>query len=116
MKNKNKQNTQNRKETFRTRLLQFAMYLTAIMGMFMYGGFYSNAANLGEKAAKWGLDQLFWLGIVAIGIVVIMCLVKRAWIQAFVVLIVGGVLLYVIKTPDVLTKIGESIGNQIFSD
>lgn len=107
-------NRQRDKETMRVKLLRVWMGITAFTCSFMYGGFYSQASNMGEKVAKWGLDQIFWIGLLIIGIALIGCLMKKAWVQAVIIAIIGSVVLFVIKNPDVITRIGEGIGQQVF--
>lgn len=108
--------SQNKREALREKVLKVSMYLTAFICMFMYGGFYSQAGNLGENVAKWGLNQLFWVGVLIIGIALVSCLVKRAWVQAIIIFVIGAIVLFIIKNPELISKLGEGIGNQIFTE
>ena len=107
---------QNNKEAMRERLLKVCMCITAFTCFYMCGGFYAQAGNLGESVAKWGLDQIFWVGVLIIGVALIGCLMKKAWVQAIIIFVIGAVVLFIIKNPELITKLGQGIGNQIFTD
>ncbi len=73
------------------------------------------ATNYGEKAGTWILEQIFWIGLVFLGIALIGCLIKRAWVPALITGLCGGIILYFVKNPSQLSTIGENIANLIFT-
>lgn len=72
------------------------------------------AANYGENAGTWVKNQLFWLALIALVIVLVGCLVKRAWVAAIITILGGGVVLYFINDPEQMKTIGENIAKIIF--
>lgn len=99
----------------RNGITRAAVCLDAAFGMFMCMGFYSCAADIGQRGAEWFLGQIFWIGVVALVIALIACFTKKAWVQGVIILVVGCVILFLVKNPDIFTRLGESIGNQIFN-
>lgn len=72
------------------------------------------AANYAENAAKWGLDQAFWIVvIIAIG-VAISAWMKHATGTMIVTILIGGLLAYLCKNPEKVTEIGTALGSKIF--
>lgn len=96
-------------------ILKLSMYLAAFVGMFMYGGFYSEAANLAKNASVWVTDQLFWIGFIIVAVVLVGCLLKKAWVQAVIVFVCGAVVLYLIGNPDAIKSVGDFVGNQVIN-
>lgn len=76
-------------------------------------GFYSQAANYGEKAGNWFLEQLFWIGIAIVAFILVTCLLKRAWITAIITFVCGGIILVVIKEPELIPTVGKNIADVI---
>lgn len=86
--------------------------LLAFIMLFMMNGFYSQAStNIGENVGHWFLDQIFWVAIVAIVIVIAASAVKRNYVGVIITIIVGAVVLFLIKNPTVLQTFGEKLGN-----
>jgi len=52
---------------------------------------------------------------VFLGIALIGCLIKRAWVPALITGLCGGIILYFVKNPSQLSTIGENIANLIFT-
>ncbi|MCL1995515.1 MAG: TcpD family membrane protein [Defluviitaleaceae bacterium] len=69
------------------------------------------AGNFGQAVGEWFLDQLWWIGIIAIALAVIGCLVKRNWVAAVITVVAGGALLVIITQPNTLQNIGTAIAN-----
>lgn len=111
-----KNEIKNEKNNMTTRMARLAMSMSTAFGAFMYMGFYSCAADLGQKSANWFLDQLFWVGVVLLVIALIGCITKKAWTQGIIIFIVGAVILFLIKNPGIFETVGAQIGNLIFSD
>lgn len=75
----------------------------------------SNGVNYGESVGKWILDNLFWVGLVALAIALFKCLISRAWVAAIVTGLAGAIILYFMKNPEKLATIGEKIANTVFT-
>lgn len=74
----------------------------------------SASADYGKKAGTWLLDQIFWVGLVALAIALIGCLVKKAWVAAVITFICGGLVLFFIKDPNKAVDIATNIYTSIF--
>lgn len=95
-------------------IVKVILCITAFFTWYMSNGIYVLAGNIGEKAGKWALDQIFWGGVVILAIVLVTCLLKRAWVIALISAIVGGIILFFIKNPVILADFGASIYQAIF--
>lgn len=109
-----KNEIKNEKNNMTTRMARLAMSMSTAFGAFMYMGFYSCAADLGKNSANWFLNQIFWVGVIVLVIALVGCIIKKAWVQGIIVFIVGVVILYLIKNPDVFETVGAQIGKLIF--
>lgn len=78
---------------------------------------YSNAvlasASYGQNASSWFLEQMFWIVLVAVVIVVATLAAKRNFVGALTTALVGSVVVYFVKNPTKLEEIGNSIMNAI---
>lgn len=72
------------------------------------------APNYGENFGRWLLDQIFWVGAVALAIVLIKQFIQKDYTKMVISLVVGGVVLFIIKYPDKIQAVGQSIYNVIF--
>lgn len=97
------------------KILKMCLCVNTFVGMFMYGGFYCQAAHMAQNVGQWFLDQAFWLGIIAIGIALVLALTKRAWVQAVIIVVAGSVILYFIQTPEAFKQIGTTLGNIVMN-
>lgn len=97
-------------KNFIKKLNQVFAGLLAFVMFFMSNGFYSQAADLGENVGNWFLEQLFWLAIVAIIIVVVFAAVKRNYVGLIISIIVGAIVLWLIQNPEQLSILGEQLG------
>ena len=79
--------------------------------LFAMNGFYSYAdtGDIGKNAGNWILDQLFWVGLIALAIGLISCLIKKAWVAAIITGLAGGVVLVLIRNPELLSTWAENI-------
>lgn len=75
---------------------------------------YAAGFNPAEKGSSWLLDQIFWIAMVAVIIIILMAILKRNTIGGIITLITGCVVLYLIKTPTKLAEIGEILGGILF--
>lgn len=69
------------------------------------------AGDYGQNAGSWALDQLFWVGLIFVAVAVIRELLRKNVTGLVVTLVIGGVVLFIIKSPDKLTTIGETLYN-----
>lgn len=74
----------------------------------------SESTNYGKVAGNWFLDNLFWVGLVALAIALFKCLISRAWVAAVVTGLAGSIILYFMKNPEKLSDIGEKIATTVF--
>lgn len=72
------------------------------------------AADYGKKAGTWVLDQIFWIGLVALAIALIGCLLKKAWVAAIITFICGGLVLFFVKDPNKAVEIATNVYTAIF--
>ena len=71
------------------------------------------STNYAENLATWVKDQVFWLGIIALIIILALSIWKRSWTAAIITVIGGGVVLYFISNPEQIKSIGESIAKVV---
>lgn len=65
------------------------------------------APAVGENAANWFLDQVFWLIVIFVVLMAIKGYQSGNTIKMILVLIVGGVLLVLVKNPTMLETFGN---------
>lgn len=107
-----------KKQTNNERVTKMVKIFLMVMGFFTWfssNGYYVCAANYGEKAGTWILDQIFWIALVTLALVLVGCLIKKAWVAAIITGIGGGIILVFIKNPKLLETIGSNIFTAIFS-
>lgn len=91
-------------------ILKTMTVLTMLLGAFMYNGFYCHASvNFAENAGNWLLEQLFWIGLVALAIALLGCLLKKNYVGAGITAVVGGIILYFVYNPKAIYAIGEKL-------
>lgn len=73
------------------------------------------ATNYVEKFAN-GIffDNLLWVAIIAVIVVLFISGLKRNYVGVLVALIVGGIVIYFISSPEKIKEIGNVIGGAIF--
>lgn len=76
-------------------------------------GICCQAANYGENVGNWLLDQFFWIGVAIIGFILVTCILKKSWTTAIITFICGGIILAVIKEPDLISTVGKNIADII---
>ncbi|SFS08043.1 TcpD family membrane protein [Anaeromicropila populeti] len=69
----------------------------------------TTATNYGKNAGEWATEQLFWVGIIAVVIVLVGCLLKRSYVGSIITVVAGGIILYFIRNPEKISDIGESL-------
>lgn len=65
------------------------------------------APAVGESAAKWFLEQVFWLIIIFIVLAALKFYQSGNTIKMGIVLVVGGILLFLVKNPTMLETFGN---------
>ncbi len=92
------------------------MFMVAWSFFMLYFGDIMNvyASDYGKKAGTWMLDQIFWIGVVALAIALMSCLLKKAWVAAIITLLAGGLILFFIKSPTTAVEIATNIYQAIF--
>ena len=70
---------------------------------------FADVSNIGQNLGTWGLEQIFWVALAIIAWVVMMFVMKKAWVPCFIFILVGGSALFIIKYPDKLVSIGQVI-------
>lgn len=76
--------------------------------------FAAESTNYGKSAGEWILENLFWVGLVALAIALFKCLISRAWVPAVITGVAGSIILYFMKNPEKLSDIGEKIATTVF--
>lgn len=87
-------------------------HLTAIMTLLILSTkmcFASGIENVGENTGQWFLDQIWWLALAVIGYFAVKYLIKKAWVQFLIFLVIGGIVLFIIASPESLKAIGEKL-------
>ena len=97
---------------------RFTRVMLAVMAMCIWfnSGFYSFAggANYAENAGEWALSQIWWIALVVIAFILLGCMLKKAWVNAVIVLVCGGCILVFIARPQLLETIGNTLVNFVF--
>lgn len=103
--------------TFGTALTTHAATDSAGIGVIT---FYSNSTNnnsdegnYAREGGKWVLDQIFWVATVAIIILVLKLAIARNIVAAISTVVVGGIVLFLIKSPETIQTIGNLIAGKI---
>ena len=94
----------------RKNMIERVCTITVFTALFMVLSTSTVFANdIGENIGTWVLDQLFWIALIAVAIVVIKFLVSRAWAQAIIFIILAAIILVIIRDPRQLTAIGNML-------
>jgi len=62
-----------------------------------------------EAGANWILDGLFWVLVVAMIGGIGMAVIKRNLTGALITLVVGGIVLVIVKDPNIIVNIGTAL-------
>ena len=65
--------------------------------------------NIGQNAGGWILDQLWWVALAIIAFIAVKFLLRKAWAQLIIFLVIAGLVLFIITSPGNLKTIGETI-------
>lgn len=66
-----------------------------------------------KNGADWLLDQLFWVALVVVIIVMLKLFTARNFVAGVVTLLVGGVVCYFIKNPESIETIGNVVAKAL---
>ena len=91
-------------------MILISIQLTLSMAMVSF----ASGANYAENAAKWGFEQAFWVILFVTLIVAAGAWMKHALSAAIVTVIIGGILAYICKQPEVISTIGNAVGSRVF--
>lgn len=73
-----------------------------------------HAVGLGKRAADAISVELMWGALIVTAVVVLTAFAKKAYIQAVITALVGGLIAFLISNLGKIKAIGESIGNILF--
>ena len=85
-----------------------AMLMLSLVMIFATDAFASGGPDLGKNIGTWLKDQAFWLAVGVVAAVAITFLVKRAWVQLVIFLVISAIVLAIISSPDRLQSLGEA--------
>ena len=91
--------------TFKQTIIQEIFYIA----IFTTPVFAEPPPNYGEKLGTWLTEQIFWIALVVVAVVLCGLLLRRAWVPVLVTGILSAIVLYVIRDPSILTSVGESL-------
>lgn len=74
---------------------------------------YAAITDAGENFGTWIQEQGYYVALGIVVIVLIKFLLKKAWIPAAAFFLVGGILIFVIASPDSLQAVGQALYNLI---
>lgn len=75
---------------------------------------FADPSNAGQNFSSWGLEQIWYVALLIMAVVILKFVIKKAWVPLAVFVVIGGIVLVLIKTPDKILSIGTSIFNIIF--
>jgi len=81
--------------------------VVAIFCLFNSNGMYVYATSYGQNFAEWGLNEIYWVGLICVVVGVVVAVIKKAWIVAITFGLGGGIVLVIIKFPDILEGFGR---------
>ena len=110
--NMNQKRNDGKKGTLRGRIS--AMLCTAFLMAMCWGNvaFASYGENIYNGFLK---ENLLWIAIAAVVIVVLGCAAKRNYTGIIITIIVGAIVIFLIMTPEKLKELATFIGNIAFS-
>ena len=86
------------------------LILAFTMPAFAANGTLQTGKNVGE----WGLDQVWYIALLIVAVMVIKFLAKKAWVPMAIFIVLGALCLFIISSPDALKNVGQSIYNLFF--
>lgn len=70
---------------------------------------FADITNVGENAGGWFQEQIFYVALAIISVVMLGFLMKKAWIPAGIFIVIGAILLAIIGTPETLRAFGQTL-------
>jgi len=67
--------------------------------------------DAGENVGTWIQEQGYYIALAIVVVVLIKFLLKKAWIPASAFFLVGGILVFVIASPNSLQAVGQALYN-----
>lgn len=90
-------------------MIAVLLLLCMTMPAFAADGDLQTGKNFGE----WGLEQIWYIALAICAFMIVKFLVKKAWVQMALFLVLGALCLYLISSPESLKGIGEKLFNMI---
>lgn len=81
---------------------------------FTMPAFAAGELQTGKNVGEWGLDQVWYLALLIVAVMIIKFLAKKAWVPMAIFIFLGALCLFIISSPDALKNVGQSIYNLIF--
>lgn len=105
---------QNKKSTKERFLRSFLAVGIIPFCLFMAGGTQSYAlSKLAENAANEITDALFWIGVIIMAVLIIGCILKKAWTQMIIIVIAGSAALGFLSNPAWFQNFGNQLADII---
>jgi uncharacterized membrane protein len=70
---------------------------------------FADITNVGQNAGGWLQEQIFYVALAIIAVVMLGFLMKKAWIPAGIFIVIGAIILAIIGTPETLRAFGQSL-------
>ena len=93
------------KEAIARLFMGMALMLTAAVPCF------ASIANAGENVGSWLQEQGYYIALGIVVVVLIKFLLKKAWVPAVAFVVVGGILVFIIASPESLKTAGQALYN-----
>lgn len=72
------------------------------------------AGDWGENAGNWIMDQVWWLALAGVTVVAVKLGMKKMWVQFGAFIALSAIVLVIVKGPEKLESIGNTLWNIIF--
>ena len=73
----------------------------------------SGDLQTGKNFGEWALDQIWYLALAVCAFMIVRFLIKKAWVQMVIFIVLGALCLFLISSPESLKGIGEKLFNMI---
>ncbi len=67
----------------------------------------------GKNFGEWALDQIWYIALAVCAFMIVRFLIKKAWVQMALFIVLGALCLFLISSPESLKGIGEKLFNMI---
>ncbi|MCI9640146.1 MAG: hypothetical protein HFE72_08525 [Emergencia sp.] len=73
----------------------------------------SGELQTGKNFGEWALDQIWYIALAVCAFMIVRFLIKKAWVQMVLFIVLGALCLFLIASPESLKGIGEKLFNMI---